>query len=177
MQASTHFCRSLPLVSWGLLLVTRSSCHIYDFSGFSRYEEIQEFGSYNLFPKIFSHLKACSTNFSQSTECPIPSLHPELLSGIVEGQWAPQLVTSSLWGRWQVPIYSWECLPNTKASLIAQLVNHLPALQETKVWFLGWEDFLKKEMATHFSILVWEIPWTDEPGRLRSVGSQESNMT
>ena len=44
--------------------------------------------------------------------------------------------------------------------------------QETWVQFLGWEDPLVKEMATHSSILVWKIPWTEEPGRLQSMGSQ-----
>ena len=63
------------------------------------------------------------------------------------------------------------------ASLIAQLVNHLPAMQETWVRFLGREDPLEKEMATHSSILAWRIPWTEEPDRLQSMGSQESDMT
>ena len=48
------------------------------------------------------------------------------------------------------------------ASLIAQLVKNLPAMQETWVQFLGWEDALEKEMATHSSILAWRIPWTEE---------------
>ena len=46
-------------------------------------------------------------------------------------------------------------------------------MQEIQVWSLGQEDPLKKEMATHSSILAWEIPWTEEPGRLQSIGSQE----
>ena len=62
-------------------------------------------------------------------------------------------------------------------SLIAQLVNHLPAMQEIWVRFLGLEDPLEKEMATHSSILTWEIPWTEELGRLQSMGSQESDTT
>ena len=65
----------------------------------------------------------------------------------------------------------------TRASLVAQLVKDLPAMQEIRVWFLGWEDSLKKEMATHCSILAWSIPWTEGPGRLQSVGSQESDTT
>ena len=64
-----------------------------------------------------------------------------------------------------------------RASLIAQLVNHLPAMQETWIRFLGWEDPLEKEMSTHSSILAWRIPWTEEPDRLQSMGSQESDMT
>ena len=53
-----------------------------------------------------------------------------------------------------------------RPSLVAHLVKNLPAMQETRVRSLGWEDSLEKEMATHSSILVWRIPWTEEPGRL-----------
>ena len=49
------------------------------------------------------------------------------------------------------------------ASLVAQLVKNLPAMQETWVRFLGWEDPLEKEMATHSSILAWIIPWSEDP--------------
>ena len=52
------------------------------------------------------------------------------------------------------------------ASLVAQMVKRLSAMQETRVQFLGWEDPLEKEMATHSSILAWRIPWTEEPVRL-----------
>ena len=50
------------------------------------------------------------------------------------------------------------------------MVKHLPARRETQVQSLGWEDPLEKEIATHSSILAWKIPWTEEPGRLQSVG-------
>ena len=60
----------------------------------------------------------------------------------------------------------------TWASLVAQLVKNLPAVQETWVRSLGREDRLEKEMATHSSILVWKIPWTEKPGALQSMGSQ-----
>ena len=53
--------------------------------------------------------------------------------------------------------------------LVAQLVRNLPSMQETGVQFLGWEEPLEKEMATHSSVLAWKIPWTEEPGRLRGV--------
>jgi len=53
-----------------------------------------------------------------------------------------------------------------RTSLIAQSVKNLPSMQKTRVLFLGWEDPLEKEMATHSSILAWRIPWTEEPGRL-----------
>ena len=58
------------------------------------------------------------------------------------------------------------------ASLVAQMVKSLPAKWETQVRSLGWEDPLEKEMATHSSILVWKIPWTEKPGWLLSMGSQ-----
>ena len=60
---------------------------------------------------------------------------------------------------------------------MAQMVESLPATQETRVQSLGQEDPLQKGMATHSSILDWRIPWTEEPGRLPSTGSKESNMT
>ena len=58
------------------------------------------------------------------------------------------------------------------ASLVAQVVKHLPAMQETRVRFLSWEDPLEKEMATHAGTLAWKIPWTEEPGRLQTMGLQ-----
>ena len=61
--------------------------------------------------------------------------------------------------------YSW-------ASLVAQTVKNLPAMQETWVQFLGWEDPLEEGMATHFSILGWKIPIDEEPGGLQSIGSE-----
>ena len=60
----------------------------------------------------------------------------------------------------------------TRASLVAQMVKRLPAMWETRVQSLGWEDLLEKEMATHSSILAWGIPGTEEPGGLQSMGSQ-----
>ena len=59
-----------------------------------------------------------------------------------------------------------------RASLVAQTVKHLPTMRETGVRSLGREDPLEKEMATHSSILAWKIPWTEDPGRLQSMGSQ-----
>ena len=55
---------------------------------------------------------------------------------------------------------------------MAQLVKNLPAVQETQVQSLDWEDPLEKEMTAHSSILAWKIPWKVEPGRLQSMGSQ-----
>ena len=54
------------------------------------------------------------------------------------------------------------------------VVKNPPAMQETQVWTLGQEDLLKKELATHSSILAWEIPWTEEYGGLQSMGLQKS---
>ena len=58
------------------------------------------------------------------------------------------------------------------ASLVAQMVKRLPAMVETWVQSLGWQDSLEKEMATHSSTLAWKIPWMEEPDRLQSMGPQ-----
>ena len=57
-------------------------------------------------------------------------------------------------------------------SLVAQTVKRLSTMQETRVRSLGWEDLLEKEMAVHSRTVAWKIPWTEEPGRLQSMGSQ-----
>ena len=59
-----------------------------------------------------------------------------------------------------------------KASLVAQMVKNPPAMQETRVRSLDWEDPLQEGLATHSSILAWRIPWTEDPGGLQSTGSQ-----
>ena len=64
-----------------------------------------------------------------------------------------------------------------ESSLEAPMVKRLPAMWETWVPPLGWEDLLEKEMATHFSILAWETQWTEELGRLQSRASQELDVT
>ena len=63
-------------------------------------------------------------------------------------------------------------LSSEGASLLTQMVKNLPVMQEAWVQSLGWEDPLEKGMATHSRILAWRIPWTEEPGRLQSIGSQ-----
>ena len=60
---------------------------------------------------------------------------------------------------------------------MAQTLKNLPAMWETWVQYLGWEDPIEKGMATHFSILAWRIPWTEEIDGLQSMGSKESDMT
>ena len=64
-------------------------------------------------------------------------------------------LTSKLWG-----------------SLVAEMVKNPPAMQETQVWFLGWEDPLEKGMVTHSNILAWRTPWAEEPGGLQSIRRQ-----
>ena len=66
--------------------------------------------------------------------------------------------------------YSW-------ASLVAQMVKRLPAMWETRVWFLDGEDPLEKEMAVHSSTLAWKIPWTEEPDRLHTVHGVTKSRT
>ena len=68
----------------------------------------------------------------------------------------------------------WNCsdLSRIWTSMVAQTVKCLPMTWETQVWSLGQEDPLEKETATHSSILAWKIPWTEDPGRLQSMGSQ-----
>ena len=63
-------------------------------------------------------------------------------------------------------------LSKKRASLVAQLVKNLPTMWETWVRFLGWEDPLEREMATHSSTIAWKIPWKEEPSRLQSMGLQ-----
>ena len=75
---------------------------------------------------------------------------------------------------WILCFYFIYCYFLLLTSLVAQTVKCLPTIQETWVQSLGWEDLLEKEMAIHSSILAWEIPWTEEPGRLPSMGSQRT---
>ena len=63
------------------------------------------------------------------------------------------------------------------SSLVPQMVKNLPAMQETRVQSLGWEDPLEKGVTLHSRVLAWSIPWTVEPGRLQSMESQESHTT
>ena len=86
-------------------------------------------------------------------------------------------------GAWLAAVYGvaqsrtrlkWLSSSSSIASLVAQMVKNLPAMQETRVQFLGQEDPLEKGMATHSSILAWTIPWTKDPGRLQSIGPQRA---
>ena len=69
-------------------------------------------------------------------------------------------------------LVGWVPLLTEWASLVAQTVKNLPAMQETQVQSLGQEDPLEKGMATHCSILAWRMPWTEDPGGLQSMGLQ-----
>ena len=71
---------------------------------------------------------------------------------------------------WSVRIEATQCL--SLGLPVAQAVKNPPAMRETRVPSLSWEHPLEKGMATHSSILAWEIPWTEEPGRLQSLGSK-----
>ena len=73
-----------------------------------------------------------------------------------------------------LPYLHWQVVTLPQAFLTAQLVKNLPAVWETWVQSLGWEDPLEKEMATHSSVLAWRIPWMEEPGGLQSMESQKS---
>ena len=130
---------------------------------------------------------------------PYPSLlHPELLSlwPVLHSRRSSTVQSQSLWGPWVLvrTRFVWVLLASLAGMgfdskrefapptvLLAQRLKRLPAMQETRVWSLGWEDALEKEMATDSSILAWRIPWREEPGRLPSVGSQSqtwlSNFT
>ena len=66
----------------------------------------------------------------------------------------------------------WAAVYGVAASLVAQRLNRLPGMQETRVRSLSQEDPLEKEMKTHSSVLAWRIPWAEEPGGLQSVGLQ-----
>ena len=90
------------------------------------------------------------------------------------------------WGQFPITT-SFSCLTATThcspeilihwASLVAQMVKNLPAMQETQVQCLGWRDALKKGMSTHSSILAWRIPWTEEPGGYSPWGCKELDTT
>ena len=78
----------------------------------------------------------------------------------------PRIVIAGSYGSFIVNFLRSLCTVLHGASVMAQIVKNLPAMQETQVRFLGREDPLEKEMAAHSSILAWGIPWTEEPGRL-----------
>ena len=70
----------------------------------------------------------------------------------------------------------WQSILILWTSLVVQMVKNLPAMQKAQVWSLGWEDPLEKGMTTYSRILVWIIPWTEEPGGLQSLGFQRARQ-
>ena len=127
-------------------------------------------------------MKATDNCFSVAKSCPIlcdpvdcstpgfpvPHLLPDLSLNLPKFM-SIESVRPIISGRGETGIY---LFPEIGVSLVSQLVKNLPAVQETWVQSLGWEDPLEKEMATHSSILAWKISWTEEPGELQSMGSQ-----
>ncbi|CAI9176907.1 unnamed protein product [Rangifer tarandus platyrhynchus] len=103
---------------------------------------------------------------------PISLLLPLIFSAFISFQLLQYLILSFFASR---PFFFVEFSPLIfpKASLVVQLLKNLPIMQETLVRFLGWEDLLEKEMATHSSILAWRIPWTKEPGGLNPMTLKE----
>ena len=116
--------------------------------------------------------KLCPTlcyHMNCSTRLPCPLLSPRVCSdSCLLSQWCYLIISSSA-TPFSICLQS---LPALGASLVAQTVKLLPAMCETRDRFLGWEDLLEKEMAIHSSTLAWKSPWTEEPDRLQSTGSQ-----
>ena len=113
---------------------------------------------------------------SQASWAPALRLLGHLLAGplwqVTGPLWALifLIVKGDDWTKWALRSLSLSL--SIRASLLPQTVKNLPAMQETGVQSVGEEDPLEKEMATHSSTLAWRIPWTEEPGRLQSTGSQ-----
>ena len=90
-----------------------------------------------------------------------------------QSKWGALLCGSAVtsYGSWQKPCQGF--IPTCQwTALVAQMVKHLPTMQETRVQSPGGKDLLEKEMAIHSSTLAWKIPWMEEPGGLQSMGSQ-----
>ena len=118
-------------------------------------------------------LQVCPT-FCDPMDCspPVSSVHGILQARILEWVVMPFSRGSSQ-PRDQICVSNVSCICGwVGTSLVAQTVKRLPTMRETRVRSLGWEDLLEKEMETHSSTLAWKIPWTEEPGRLQSMGSQ-----
>ena len=115
--------------------------------------------------RLLSHL---GWNQNPSGRTRPPAFLPSLSLPLLHCRWQTLLAVD------QVPEAAFHyILGHSGASLVSQMVKNLPAMQETWVLFLGREDPLEKETATHSSILAWEIPRTEEAGRLQSTGSKK----
>ena len=97
-----------------------------------------------------------------------------LVIGLIDQDWIPTPASSFSGLQYHISRSLWKILLYSYmgASLVSQTVRNPPAMQETQVWSLGQEDPLEKGMATHCSIPAWRMPKIEEPGRLKSMGSQ-----
>ena len=112
-----------------------------------------------IFPLYLLRMNYC-INHTQSLEEKVCNFLQQSFS---YGDHIPLRIVKCTWKSWPLKF---------EASLVAQMVKNPPAVWETWVWSLGWGDPLEKGMATHSSILAWRIPWTQEPGKVQSMGSQ-----
>ena len=102
------------------------------------------------------------------------NIYGKVLAGQKTGTWTETYANSEL------PHFIVQFDNNKKNGLYLEFdrqVKRLPKMRETQVQSLGWEDLLEKEMATHSSILVWKIPWAEEPGRLQSIHGVAKSWT
>ena len=114
---------------------------------------------------------AISIHISSPSEPPShPPSHPSRSPQSTELSSLPYTAASH-----SLSFHTWLCDIPTR--LMARMVKNLPAKWETWVQYLGWEDPLEEGMATHSSILAWRLPWTEEPARLQSMGSQRVGHT
>ena len=141
--------------------------------------------SYTLWPHGLQHARLPCPSLSPgvcSNSCPLNQwYHPTISSSVIPFSSCLQSFPASgsflmiqFWsGGHSIESFSMsfsdEC-SQLISSLVAQMVENWCKMQKTQVWFLGGEDTLDKEMATHSSILNWRIPWTEQPGRLKSKG-------
>ena len=133
------------------------------------------FGTSSVVPSQGTMMNDSSKIFSDSNQMSVVAFSYESLPrSRIHGlffffffSWSPD----TFWGRtiWRCSL--WEA-PCSFASLVAQTVKNLPAMWETWVQSLDWENPLEKEIGTHSSILAWRIPWTEEPGKLQSMEFQ-----
>ena len=156
---------------------------------FARYRTIDRFFSSNILNLLSHSLLAWKISFGKSAsygsslKCNVLLSHAALKSLFC--RWLLQLFGSLCWYLVSFGPHESKCpflsLFFSKycflwASLVAEMVKNLPAVWETWVWSLGWEDPLEEGMVTHFGVVAWRTPWTEEPGGLQSVGLQTAGL-
>ena len=157
-------CTLFPL--WLLLLISYFTCNcfVYALTDYCRYRLFLLLLSFNLpilalcvdnFLSLLYHWHLVRANQLHHSEIPIIIIWPKFLKNY----------TVCTFFFISIP-------PQFTTSLVVQMVKYLPAMQETQVRSLVWEDALEKEMATHSRTLAWRIRWMEEPGRQQSMGSQ-----